>query len=63
MGNTNPELNTRWSDGQGGTYRVVGIYEITDHTWVHYIKDEEESATEYSCYVESFLARFIKIPK
>jgi hypothetical protein len=54
---------SRWSDSNSQKFRVIHIIELEEHTWIHYIKDNvhEDETREYSCYVESFLARFSPI--
>jgi hypothetical protein len=52
-----------WS---GGDLRVefTVLHTIDDeegHTWVHY-RDNRANPKEYSCYKESFLARFSPLP-
>jgi hypothetical protein len=54
---------SRWSDSNSQKFRVIHVIELEEHTWIHYIKDNahKDETREYSCYVESFLARFSPI--
>jgi hypothetical protein len=56
-----PNQGSKWTSGQGDTFRVIQLVEVEEHTWIHYIKNNAEQ--EYSCYVESFLERFREIPE
>lgn len=55
-----------WDGGEGKKFRVLHLIEINGNTWVHYRQDGcDPSVTncqEYSCYLESFLARFRSVP-
>jgi hypothetical protein len=42
---------------------VISVTEVDGHTWVHYredlgIKVPTKECKEYSCYLESFVARY-----
>ena len=45
-----------WSTIDQKEFRVIDVVELGEHTWVHYIN--ESTGVEYSCYKESFEARF-----
>jgi len=61
MKNT-PKDGSRWTGNGQDTFRVLHTVELTDHTWVHYIKENIDTGPrEYSCYLESFLERFTPI--
>lgn len=61
MKNT-PEDGSRWAGNGRDIFRVLNTVELTDHTWVHYIKENTDAdPREYSCYLESFLQRFTPI--
>lgn len=56
-----------WWAGDSKRFRVLSVTEQDGHTWVHY-RDElkgfdQSNSKEYSCYIESFLERFKKIPE
>lgn len=42
-------------------FRVISTVEINEQIWVHYIKDDVDDPTEYSCHLESFLSRFFQV--
>ena len=49
-------------------FRVISVTEVDGNTWVHYredrgIKVPRLECREYSCYLESFLQRFIQVPE
>lgn len=48
-----------WTSGDRNEFRVIDIVDIEGKTWVHYIS--EKNGQEYSCYKESFIARFLPI--
>lgn len=55
---------SRWI---GSDYRTVFIVlhtiEQDGHTWVHYREQDSAPPKEYSCYQESFLQRFTRLPE
>ena len=53
-----PKEGSKWASIDN-IFVVIHTIEIEGHTWVHYRK--ESSNQEYSCYVESFLARFTPV--
>jgi len=52
-----------WWGGDSKKFIVLAVIEQEGNTWVHYRDDGNESPKEYSCYLESFLSRFIEVPK
>jgi len=62
------KVGSRW-EGIDTQFRVLAVVEAEDgHTWVHYredlgIKVPVLECREYSCYEESFLARFRPLPE
>jgi hypothetical protein len=48
-------------------FRVISVTKIDGHMWVHYREDSKRVAAieckEYSCYEESFVARFRSLPE
>lgn len=49
---------SRWTGADGKVFHVIHVVEVDGHTWVHYEQDNINKSKEYSCYIESFLARF-----
>lgn len=60
-----PKDGSRWEGNPGELFHVLHTIDIENNTWVHYIKEntKEGETREYSCYLESFLARFKEVPK
>jgi hypothetical protein len=61
------KVGSRW-EGVNTQFRVLAVVEADGHTWVHYredlgIKVPVLECREYSCYQESFLARFRPLPE
>jgi hypothetical protein len=61
------KVGSRW-EGVDTQFRVLAVVEADGHTWVHYredlgIKVPVLECREYSCYQESFLARFRPLPE
>jgi len=60
--------NSRWWDSKGTYFHVLNVVNIEGQDWVHYIKegdirhDRLPGENEYSCYLESFISRFTKVP-
>jgi hypothetical protein len=55
-----------WSSSQGNVFQVISRIEIDNHAWVYYRNYRgkiEDEVKEYSCYEESFLARFQELPE
>ncbi len=50
-----------WSGGNGSEFVVLHVIELNGQTWVHYRDQDRAECREYSCYLESFLARFTPI--
>lgn len=59
---------TLWGSADGKKFRVLHIVKDDDaNTWVHY-RDElkgfdKSNSREYSCFLESFTARFSILPE
>lgn len=55
---------SRWT---GSDYRQVFVVLSVVHTdgaiWVHYRDEKGDPPREYSCYKDSFLSRFTKLPE
>ncbi len=56
-----PKNGSRWQGSNREIFRVQHVVELDKNTWVHYIKDD--GTNEYSCYLESFLSRFVALPE
>jgi hypothetical protein len=59
---------TLWGTADGKKFRVLHSIEIDGKQWVHYREDRgykipTAECKEYSCYEESFLARFTPQPE
>jgi hypothetical protein len=55
-----PKPGSIWASTDSVKFRVIDVVYTDDHVWVYYIKVKD--GTEYSCYVDSFLARFRELP-
>jgi hypothetical protein len=56
---------SKWSGGDKA-FIVLHIVEQDGHTWVHYRSEKpgvSGTPQEYSCYQESFVARFKPLPE
>jgi triacylglycerol esterase/lipase EstA (alpha/beta hydrolase family) len=60
---TYTKTHTRFSDGNGQTFRVLAKYNPNEENdpWVKYIN--EATNQEYTCRMEAFLARFSVAPE
>jgi hypothetical protein len=57
-----PEVGSKWIARNNHIhFYVLHTIELEGNTWIHY--KEHTSDREYSCYVESFLQRFMELPK
>lgn len=54
-----PKDGSKWTGGDRKVFTVINTVVIEDNTWIHYRDDRRE----YSCFVESFLQRFIALPE
>jgi hypothetical protein len=54
------KTGSRWTDSNGKFYHIINRVEINGKTWVYYKSEnaKENENSEFSCYEESFLARF-----
>lgn len=50
-----------WTSGDKD-FTVLHVIELDGHVWVHYRDQDCPECHEFSCYVESFLARFRPLP-
>ena len=55
-----PKAGSVWAGDSMEKFRVIDVVYTDDNVWVYYVKAKD--GTEYSCYLESFLARFREMP-
>lgn len=58
------EAGSVWSNANGLHFQVISETNIEGNDWIHYrmIDKETEESKEFSCYKDSFLSRFYKLP-
>lgn len=56
---------SRWSGPDGVVFTVIGTMIIEGKNWVYYRseKNKDHLPKEFSCFEESFLARFRPLPE
>lgn len=58
---------TLWWAGDSKRFRVLSVVDTEGNTWVHYREElkgfNQAEAKEYSCFIESFIQRFRRIPE
>ena len=55
---------SRWTgSGYRQVFIVLSVVETNNETWVHYRDEIGDPPREYSCYKDSFLSRFTKLPE
>ena len=54
-----------WSSSNVVRFQVINEVHVDGNDWIHYrmIDRETEEPKEFSCYKESFLERFSKLPE
>lgn len=54
-----------WQSTDGRKFQVISEIDVDGTKWVHYrrIDSEYDEPKEFSCYTESFLSRFTKLPE
>ncbi len=59
------ERGSVWGSVDGRTFQVITEAIVEGKEWIHYrrIDSEIEEPKEFSCYKESFLSRFTKLPQ
>ncbi len=59
------EKGSVWQSGDGRKFQVITEILLEGNSWIHYrrIDSEYEEPKEFSCYKESFLERFHKLPE
>jgi hypothetical protein len=45
---------SKWVSNDDKIFHVIDVVQIEGHTWVHYIREDKNAPTEYSCYIENF---------
>lgn len=57
------KVGTRWTAYNNKKFIILALIEEKDNLWVHYREDGVVNPKEYSCYLESFLSRFVQLPE
>lgn len=59
------ERGSIWTSYDGRTFQVITEAVVEGNNWVHYrrIDSYYDEPKEFSCYKESFLSRFTKLPE
>lgn len=53
-----------WQGVEGRLFQVIAEVNVEGHDWVYYRRlDNDDEPKEFSCYTESFLSRFHKLPE
>lgn len=55
---TEVKQGTQWGGSDGNLFHVINVIDLEGHTWVHYQQDNIDESRLFSCWVESFVARF-----
>jgi hypothetical protein len=54
------KINSIYVSSDGQRFRVINTIEIEGKKWVYYrLENSDQEPREFSCYEESFLARFM----
>lgn len=56
------ESGTLWTSGDGKEFIVLKEIEVDGKNWVYYRDNFNSPPREYSCYKESFVVRFTRLP-
>ena len=61
----NIEKGSIWAGSDGSKFQVITEAVVDGNDWVHYrrIDTRPTGPEEFSCFKESFLERFTKLPK
>lgn len=53
-----------WQSADGRRFQVINEIQLEGNNWIHYrrIDSDYDEPKEFSCYTESFLERFHKLP-
>jgi len=53
-----------WQSADGRRFQVINEIQLDGNNWIHYrrIDSDYDEPKEFSCYTESFLERFHKLP-
>lgn len=63
VGVSTPQGSRWYGNSMHHVFVVIHEVETNDgHTWIHYREQIGDPPREYSCYKESFLQRFTKLP-
>jgi hypothetical protein len=54
------EVGSKWKSSDRDTFIVINTVELNGKNWVHYRLENSSDSKEYSCYEESFVARFVQ---
>lgn len=56
---------SRWHGNDGRVFVVIGTMTVDGKNWVYYRAEQpvDHLPAEFSCYEESFLGRFTKLPE
>ena len=59
------EKGSVWQSVNGRTFQVISEVTVEGNEWIYYrrLDSNIEEPKEFSCYKESFLERFVQIPK
>lgn len=59
------ESGSRWASADGKVFIIITTTTIDGHDWVYYRSERpvDHLPKEFSCYTESFLSRFSKLPE
>ena len=60
------EEGSCWTGTSGKVFLVLNRVELDGHVWIYYREtsaNEDQEVKQYSCYEESFLERFHKLPE
>jgi hypothetical protein len=57
------KVGSLWWGGGDKKFRVLSVVEQEGNKWVHYIDHNSKEPREYSCFAESFVDRFMKLPE
>jgi hypothetical protein len=60
--NNQVDKGSIWVSVDGKQFQVIDVVVVDNNTWVHYRLINKEEPHEFSCYKESFVARFIPQP-
>lgn len=58
------KTGTKYCSANGAIFHVIDRVELEGKIWIHYLKEnaKDNENKEFSCYEESFLARYTEHP-